>query len=103
MTLTLLHLVFAAFAAFGFAFVVGHAEITDPIRSALWDTNLRPLRFAVRLLECPGCISFWVGALYLLSCGADVVCALLFGLFLTGTSMYLSLRAGLVARGPAKD
>lgn len=56
-------LVFYTFAAFGFAYVLGHAVISRPFRDALYSLGqtFPPLRWLVLLLECPACFGFWTG------------------------------------------
>lgn len=95
-----------AIAAFGLAYIVGHAQISR-----------RPREFAARvvfgraavgeffvdLLECPACFGFWTG----LVAGAlgvtpnaptGVAGALLFGLFTSGSNLLLALSVGIVQR-----
>lgn len=55
------------FATFGFAYIVGHAAISQPIRDWLLDVDeARTVRRAlcvifVTMIECPVCLSTWVG------------------------------------------
>lgn len=54
-------------AAFGFAYVIGHAKISLPIRTLLQPEESDKSLFAVlrwwilMLLECPACVGFWLG------------------------------------------
>jgi hypothetical protein len=47
-------------AAFGLAYVLGHAVITQGIREALYQRGAL-LAWLVILLECPACCGFWTG------------------------------------------
>lgn len=53
-------LVFYTVFAFGVAYVLGHARISLPIRSYLASKG-RLAEWFVELIECPACISFWLG------------------------------------------
>jgi len=59
--MTALHLFLYTFAAFGFAFVVGHAKISLPFREWLGGRRGLLARFLLALAECPPCVGFWVG------------------------------------------
>ncbi len=68
-----------AFAAFGFAFIVGYATISLPLRQWLvrtryqrWNPALQSYQWVgsrflparqwlVTLLQCPACLGFWIG------------------------------------------
>jgi len=57
-------------AAFGLAFIVGRAEITDPFRGLLVFLSERHTfigwitRWGARLLECVVCTGFWIGFVF---------------------------------------
>lgn len=49
-------------AAFGFAFAVGHSEITYGFRLSLSKFEDHTLAWwFLKLLECPPCLGFWIG------------------------------------------
>lgn len=56
-------------AAFGLAYIVGHARITFPFRLVLGgDETTKPAvpvlgPFFIEMLECPACFGFWEGLL----------------------------------------
>jgi hypothetical protein len=67
---------------FGLAYIVGHSEISLPVRYMLSPPvaeteNVTPLprrgwsvgRWLVRLVECPACFGFWAGGIAALSFG----------------------------------
>lgn len=71
-------------AAFGFAFIVGYAKISLPLRAALamaeresrgprgerivWELPLvEPRRWLLDLLQCPACLGFWIGGAFALA------------------------------------
>lgn len=73
-------------AAFGFAFIVGYAKISLPLRAWLaregkyqrWNRALEAYqwydsrfvelrRWLVDLLQCPACLGFWIGVTFALA------------------------------------
>lgn len=89
------------FAPFGFAWIVGHSTLTRGFREWLWGLQtkgwprLSPI--AVELLECPGCLGFWVGliggALYFQSIGLALLCAFA----TTGVNAVLGYLTGIMS------
>lgn len=61
--------IYFAFAAFGFAYIVGHSKISLPFRMTL-DPVSGTMRFRfvrtwlLALIECPACLGFWQGLLF---------------------------------------
>lgn len=47
-------------AAFGLAYVLGHAVITQRLREELFNRSSLGM-WLVLLLECPACCGFWIG------------------------------------------
>lgn len=84
-----------AFAAFGFAYIMGMAKVSFPIRSLLlrlsqWAWYTRPFGWLVDLLQCPMCLGFWTG----------VVAAVRFDVSLVGLNAVSSaVVAGCVTAG----
>lgn len=94
---------FYIFAAFGLAYIVGHAAITKPLRSWLYRERLAgpwPLiiveaigRTLVDLLECPACFGFWTGVIAVAFGALDATgfwMAVAWGLFTAGTNYTLA-------------
>lgn len=89
------------FATFGLAFILGYSKIFEPFRAALWKAGPAG-RFLVTLVECPGCLGWWVGVAAVIFhfdpfgwplTAWHVIYA---GLFTSGTTMFLAMRSGLV-------
>lgn len=62
----LIALVVYTFAAFGFCWIVGGARVSLPFREWLAEMRERkniPAQIFLELIECPGCLGFWVGFL----------------------------------------
>ena len=59
-------LLFYTVAAFGLAYILGHAQISLGIRTRLFDLCW-PTKWLVELVECPACfgthLGFWFGVL----------------------------------------
>lgn len=54
-------------AAFGLAYIVGHAKVSVALRKWAHDWvagRLYPLRWAVSLAECAACFGFWEGVVW---------------------------------------
>lgn len=49
-----------SFVTFAIAWIVGHAHITFKLRKALIQSGAIG-EFLVTLLECAGCVGFWIG------------------------------------------
>lgn len=88
--MTFLWLVFYVVAAFGFAYIVGHAVVSRSIREALWEAGeVAPIvRWLVALVECPACLGFWVGLFVGLYLGWGPS-ALALALFTSGSNLLL--------------
>ena len=102
MEIALSYLVFFL-AAFGFSFVVGFSALTQPGRDVLALSGSSWGQLMCKLLECPGCLSFWIGVCAgLVELVPDVfgrsrlVFALLLGFATCGTSMILAAACGLL-------
>ena len=109
-------------ASFGFAFVVGYAKISLPLRSWLartchaqgTDLVLVPFsderRWLVDLLQCPACLGFWIGAGFVVvdarffgataALGLDhlpaVALVLIYGLATAASNFILGALTGLI-------
>ena len=93
-------------AAFGLAYVVGHASISQRPREWLAGLHRAGL-LLVELLECPACFGFWTGAL-VESVGlwpqsipghAPWIARILYaGLYTSGSNLILALATGIIAR-----
>ena len=96
--------------AFGISFVLGFSHISLPVRVALAKAgNIGG--WCVRLLECPGCLGFWVGAVaYIvlpwmpkyaaLLTENKLVGLLVLAFFTVASNLILSLQFGLIHAGP---
>jgi len=66
-------LILTLLAAYGFSWVMGYSHIT--LRARLWLARYH-LNFPLTLMECPGCLGWWLGGLvglvYWLP-GADII------------------------------
>lgn len=98
------------FAAFGLAYIVGHAVISRAIREALHGPDegdtagivLTARRIVVDLAECPACFGFWTGVVaafigavpFTLHGAAGVVA---WGLFTSGSNYFLARVTNLIA------
>jgi hypothetical protein len=88
-----------SFAAFGLAYIAGHARISLPIRQAWQDAGLSA--FLLELVECPACFGFWIGvgatvaAIWL---GADTPLVALLPFYTSGSNYVLGRATGLIAR-----
>jgi len=97
-------MIFYAFAAFGLAYIVGHATITKVIRERLYDMGAEfeivtaPMwirRRFVDLLECPACFGFWTGIAASFAFGpflhvGGIPGAFLWGCYTAGTNFTLA-------------
>lgn len=107
-------------AAFGFAYIIGHAMITRSLREWAYDFGLfyrmvelettdvvsagstalmprvYPLRWFVQLIECPACLGFHTGFWSWLWYSRDPVAALLAGCFVAGSNYLLGRQTGLI-------
>jgi hypothetical protein len=64
-----LSLVYHSLAVAGLAYVVGHATISQDVRDGLASAVVRvgarlvkPFTWPLKLVECWGCLGFWIGA-----------------------------------------
>jgi len=106
-----LTLVVYSFTVFGFVYVVGHAEITQPARDALFGSGgitpgLAVRRFILNLIECPACLSWWGG--FITSCSVfyyvlaapfwpATLITFAFAFYSAGTSFVLGRLTGLIS------
>lgn len=58
--MSITNVIIYAVAAFGLAYILGHAVISQGAREALWERG-NAARAIVMLLECPACCGFWIG------------------------------------------
>lgn len=101
-----------AFAAFGLSYVLGHSTLSYPFRDSVYNFAMRKTTqglggvalirwialWFIKLIECPACLSFWIGFAFARYDGASWINAFGFGLSLCGTSLTLALTSGLIAR-----
>lgn len=90
-------------AAFGLAYVVGHAEITDGIRNWLDERGPPIVQFFVALVECPACFGWWTGtvvAVYLALSGYPTEGVILAPFYTAATNFILGRVTGLIGRPP---
>lgn len=87
-------------AALGFAFVVGHSDISYGFRRVL--NNAGGLaKWLLKLLECVGCTGFWTGVAWAIVTHSQffvdsrIADAVLFGLATSGSNLILARIAGL--------
>lgn len=86
-------------AAFGTAYIAGHAKISLFIRQWLFDTKFKPFRYLVELIECPACLGFWLGVIgWLVRPNPTVSDALIAGCFVSGSNALLGFWSGLMQR-----
>jgi hypothetical protein len=83
------HLIFALGVVWGAAWVIADSKLSLPFRHwvvSKWGNESKPIEF----LECPACLSFWLG----LAAGGfmhmGVFGAIGFGLFACGVSIILA-------------
>ncbi len=103
--MTLLDALLYVFAAFGFAYVVGHSVISRTAREALWEAGeVAPItRWLVMLVECPACLGFWTGLVAGLVSGWRSR-AILLAFFTSGTNLVLATFTGIMpAQSQPKD
>lgn len=101
-------------ASFGFAFVVGYSKISLPLRE--WLAHISSLdlianptwakvstRWLLALLECPACVSFWLGFFATILAPTSIVSdtpillsALFLGLANCGAVLALGMVTGLI-------
>ena len=96
-------LVVLAAAAFGLAYVVGHARISDGLRDWIASVPGGPAQWTVKLLECPGCVGWWTGFAWALARGMGWRMAVLLGFATCGSNTFLALQCGLVRRAGPYD
>jgi hypothetical protein len=85
------HFIFALGVVWGAAWVIADSKLTLPFRNWVAST-FGDESWAIQLLECPACLSFWLGA------GAAAIAfpymrffgAIAFGLFACGASLVLA-------------
>lgn len=93
-------------AAFGLAYIVGHAKISLVPRLLLGgslhaEPPVKPLvpvvgPFLVDLAECPACFGFWVGLVYALAVGGGFGDALWLGCLTSGSNFLLGRLTKLI-------
>ena len=91
-------------AAFGLAFIVGHSQISLPIRVLVHRMGALG-RFVVELLECPACFGFWTGFFWVVVPGSSMLpvllptgrlgWALVLGCATSGVNFFLANYSGL--------
>ena len=72
---------------FGLAWVIADSKISYPLREWVGARS----SFLLDLLECPACLSFWLGAASALLSGWGFVRSITFGFAATGCSLVLFL------------
>jgi hypothetical protein len=87
---------------FGFAYIVGHSLISQPVRRWIAPVPPRPtklgtvLEVLITLVECPACLSVWVGFFAGLWYWRAFIPAVLLALYSCGAVFYLAKRTGLI-------
>lgn len=92
-------------AAFGFAVIIGHAEVTLPIRRGLAAlTAIRvlsiPAVVLLKLIQCPMCIGAWTGAVTSYVLRGDWLDVIGAGCYVAGANFVLGRLTGLIAGEP---
>lgn len=93
-------------AAFGLAFVLGHAKVSLGLRGFVHENLGWIGRFLVELIECPACLGFWIGLCYgflfhppFVPPGTHGVVVL--ALATAGSNFILGRKSGLIREGEA--
>lgn len=95
-------LLFWYFAAFGVSYIVGFSKISFPFRVKLGNSKSILLHWFLDLIECPACVSTWLGFFYgaLKSDGLPLhhraLTVLLYGASTSGVSFLLGRLTGLI-------
>lgn len=99
-------LVFFTFAAFGLAYIVGHARISLPIRQWIFPSRdgegrvevlLNQLRIMfVELIECPACFGFWIGFIGSVAVKNSFIASLCWGCYISGVNFLLGKLTSLI-------
>jgi hypothetical protein len=88
-------LIFYSFAAFGLAYVAGHAVITRWIREWMFNHGVIP-KTIVMLVECAACFGFWTGFIFGLVMNFSLIFSIVIGLYTTGSNTLLGKIAGIM-------
>ncbi len=97
-------LLFVALMVFGFAYIAGWSVISFPLRSLTHDHLGLPGRLLVELLECPMCVSTWLGfavgwehpGIVPILYASKLESSFATGLFCAGSSWIIARATGLV-------
>ena len=95
---------------FGFCFIIGHSGIT--LKGRTW--LAKRSEYLTELIECPACLSWWVGLLIggfnpayansLIGCSEVThIAATAFALFSCGCSAIIGLATGLITHKEEED
>lgn len=117
----MIQLIIYSIAAFGLAYIIGHAQITNFIRIFFWEycwfegmrveTGGRyPFRILVELMECPACLGWWIGFIsglvglftqyqdvQLIHIGPPWIFPVILGLYTSGTNFILGRYTRLIS------
>jgi hypothetical protein len=84
------HFIFALGVVWGAAWVIADSKLSLPLRDWAADTFGEDGRI-VQLLECPACLSFWLGlGVGLFGLDMSLLFSIMFGLFACGISIILA-------------
>lgn len=86
--------VYYVFTLFGFCYIVGHSVITLPLRK--WIATKPFSKWPLTLIECPACMSFWIGLAVGIWYPVLPQHPIMFALLSCGTSAFLGLVSGLM-------
>jgi len=89
-------------AAFGVSYIVGFSKISFPFRVTLGNSKSTLLHWFLDLIECPACVSTWLGFFYGVAKSEGLpihnraLTVLLYGTSTSATSFVLGRLTGLI-------
>ena len=86
---------------FGLAWIVGHSKLTQAPRETIASWGRMGMRagfagFFLNLIECPACLSFWLGLITAGAYAFSFWASLAVGIFAAGCSFILARITGLI-------
>jgi hypothetical protein len=81
-------------AAFALAWIIGHAQISFPIRNWLAGRNWPGVSVFLDLIQCPACLGVWIGFIAGWVC-LGFVMGIFLALWTCGTNLILGALIGL--------